>query len=189
LGAVVTHAPRLLLVSGSLRARSSTTAALRTVAALARDAEAVLYDGLGSLPHFNPDDDEPPLPPAVMAMRAQLHESDAVLLSVPEYAGALPGSFKNWLDWTVGDDRPRSINGKPVAWINVSPRGAVLAHESLRRVLGYVGASVVEAACADVPITAAMIDDEGLVLEPDARAQLLDAVATLVRAATLDRSG
>jgi chromate reductase len=58
--------------------------------------------------------------------------------------GALPGSSKNWLDWTVGDDQPGSIDHDPVGWINVSPRGAVLAHESLRTVLGYVGAAVAQ---------------------------------------------
>ena len=56
-----------------------------------------------------------------------------MLFSTPEYAGALPGSFKNLLDWTVGDDQPGSMNGKPVAWVNVSPRGAEHAHESLPR--------------------------------------------------------
>lgn len=54
---------------------------------------------------------------------------DGVVFSVPEYAGALPGSFKNLLDRTIGDDQPGSIYEKPVAWINASPRGAVNAHE------------------------------------------------------------
>ena len=80
-------------------------------------------------------------------MRAQIRNVDAVLFSTPEYAGALPGSFKNLLDWAVGDDHPGSMNGKPVAYVNVSPRGAALAHASLRSVLGYLGAVIVEAAC------------------------------------------
>jgi NAD(P)H-dependent FMN reductase len=40
-----------------------------------------------------------------------------VLFCTPEYAGALPGSFENLLDWTVGGGE---MYRKPVAWINAS---------------------------------------------------------------------
>ena len=73
------------------------------------------------------------------------------MFSTPEYAGALPGAFKNLLDWLIGDDEPCSIYNKPVAWINASSRGAVVAHESLHAVLGYAHADIVEAACTHSP--------------------------------------
>ena len=59
---------RILLVSGSLRERSTNSALLRTAQAVApANVEAILYEGLGSLPHFNPDDDPEggPVHPAV----------------------------------------------------------------------------------------------------------------------------
>ena len=63
-----------------------------------------------------------------------------MLISTPEYAGALPGSFKNPLDWTIGDGE---IYDKPVAWINTAgpaaPSGGADAHDSLRKVLGLAG--------------------------------------------------
>jgi NAD(P)H-dependent FMN reductase len=104
------------------------------------------------------------------------------LFSTPEYAGDLPGSFKNLLDWTVGDDQPGSIYTKPVAWLNVSPRGARDAHASLRRVLAYVGAIVVEAACAEVPVTSDMVGDDGLIADDAARGALSGAALTLAAA-------
>ena len=49
---------KLLLISGSLRGGSTNSATLRTAAALApAGIEAAIYDGMGRLPHFNPDDD------------------------------------------------------------------------------------------------------------------------------------
>ena len=105
-----------------------------------------------------------------------------MLVSVPEYAGALPGSFKNVLDWAVGDDQPGSLNGKPVAWINVSPRGAVHAHESLRRVFGYVGAVVVESACVALTLTPVDIGESGLIASVRIRAQLTPAFDALLGA-------
>ncbi len=160
---------RVLLIPGSLRRQSTNLAALRTAQLVAPESmAAVLFRGLGELPWFNPDDDEDPLHPAVAGLRAQIRAADALLFSTPEYAGALPGAFKNLLDWTVGDDHPGSIYQKPVGWVNASPRGAPNAHQSLRRVLGYVKATIVEAACVHVPVTADMVVDE---LIPDASVQ------------------
>jgi NAD(P)H-dependent FMN reductase len=171
---------RVLLVSGSLRHRSTSSAALRTAAQVAPDGvTAVLFDGLAALPHFNPDDDVAPLPAAVDGFRSQVHAADALLFSTPEYAGALPGSFKNLLDWAIGDDAPRSIYGKPAGWLNVSPRGAAGAHDELRRVLGYAGAALVEPACVLVPVSNDMIDDGGLVADEGVQAAIIRVVAAL----------
>src|SRR4029450_8065808 len=95
---------RILAVSGSLRARSSNTAALAAASRVAPDGVLVqLYDGLATLPHFNPDHDEegaePPAP--VAGLRTLIAGADGVLLSTPEYAHGLPGVLKNALDWLV----------------------------------------------------------------------------------------
>ena len=94
------------------------------------------------------------------------------------FLSSLPGSANYTMTPAIGDDSPRSIYGKPVGWLNVSPRGATDAHDELRRVLGYAGAVLVYAACAHVPVTTAMIDDEGLVTDEATRA----AIAAVVRA-------
>jgi NAD(P)H-dependent FMN reductase len=101
------------------------------------------------------------------------------LFSTPEYAGALPGALKNLLEWLIGDEQQGSIYEKPVAWINASPRGATLAHESLRTVLAYAKATVVEAACADVPVTAGALGADGLVSDPASREKLGRVAQTL----------
>jgi chromate reductase len=171
---------RVLLVSGSLRGRSTNTAALRTAAAVVLPGmEAVLYEGVSGLPHFNPDDDSDPLPGPVADLRSRIRTADAVVLSTPEYAGALPGSFKNLLDWTIGDDHPGSIYQKPVAWVNVSANGAVNAHESLRKVLTYATAEIIEEACTEVSVTHPMVDDDGLIADEYVRSHLAALLETL----------
>jgi NAD(P)H-dependent FMN reductase len=174
---------RLLLISGSLRDGSTNTATLRTVQAIAPpDIDTTLYGGMASLPHFNPDDDREgePVHPAVAGLRAAVAAADALLISTPEYAGALPGALKNLLEWTVGD---AGTYGKPVAWLNVAgpaaPTGAADAHASLAKVLGYVGADVVDAACARIPVTRGAIGAEGLVDDPGIREDVARAVAAL----------
>jgi NAD(P)H-dependent FMN reductase len=176
---------RVLLISGSLRGRSTNTSVLQTAAvSVPKGIETAVYEGLEDLPHFNPDGDVTPLHPAVATLRGEIRRSDALLFSTPEYAGALPGSFKNLLDWTIGDGEVGSISEKPVGWINASARRAELAHESLRTVLGYANAVVVEAACAHIPVTGAMVGDDGLIADPAVRSQIgvsLTALAAAVR--------
>ncbi|MDQ1393937.1 MAG: hypothetical protein QOF30_2914 [Acidimicrobiaceae bacterium] len=147
--------------------------------------QVVVYHGLGELPHFNPDDDVEALHPAVAALRTQIATADAVVFSTPEYAGALPGTFKNLLDWTVGGGE---IYQKPVAFLNASGSltGAAKAHDSLRIVLGYVGSILVEGACAHIPVPRDAIGTDGLIGDPAVRNQIVDALAAL--AAHLNQS-
>jgi NAD(P)H-dependent FMN reductase len=177
-----------LLISGSTRSGSTNTAALRTVHALAPpELDTAIFDGLAALPAFNPDDDHEPLPTPVAQLRAAVHDADALLFCTPEYAGALPGAFKNLLDWTVGDADPRSISGKPVGWLNVSgpaaPSGGADAHASLAKVLAYVGAHVVEDACLRLPLTRDAVGADGLGGDEVARAAALGALRALRDAA------
>jgi NAD(P)H-dependent FMN reductase len=184
----MTNQCRVLLISGSLRRGSTNAAALRTARAVAPEGvEALLYDGMRTLPHFDPDLDLEPLPAAAAALRAAVRNADALLFSTPEYAGALPGSFKNVLDWTIGDDQRGSIYEKPVAWINASPRGAVLAHDSLRLVLGYAHATIVETACVDVPVHSADIGADGLLTDAVACERIEFALAQLAAASAARR--
>jgi chromate reductase len=79
-------------------------------------------------------------PASVVALRAAIAKADAVVFCTPEYAGTLPGTFKNLLDWTVGGGE---LYGKPVAWVNVAgPGRGTGADATLATVLGYVGARI-----------------------------------------------
>ncbi len=134
-----------------------------------------LYGRMGDLPHFNPDDDREPLPEAVADLRAQLAATDAVLFSTPEYAGALPGSFKNLLDWTVGG----GIQEKSVGWINTSMGGAQGTYEQLRTVLTFTSADIVTSACAAIPVPRSAIGPDGLISDKAIRRNIADVLAAL----------
>jgi chromate reductase, NAD(P)H dehydrogenase (quinone) len=159
----VSEQARILLVSGSTRSGSSNTAALATAAEIApSQVSAVLYDGLADLPAFNPDHDGDRLPASAARLRREIAESDAVLFCTPEYAGTLPGSLKNLLDWTVGGGE---FDHKPAAWINVAAPGRGKgAEDSLTAVLGYVGADIAEAACRRIPVDREAIGPDGTVI-------------------------
>jgi hypothetical protein len=84
------------------------------------------------------------------------------------------------LDWTVGGTE---IGGKPAAWISAAgpaaPSGGQGAHESLRTVLRYTDADIVDAACARVPVTRRDVGADGLIHDPTLRARIAATVAAL----------
>ena len=107
----------ILLISGSTRPGSTNSAALRTAAGLPLPAvAATLWERLPDVPAFVPEDVTEPAA-AVTDLRGRLTEADAVVFCTPEYAGTLPGSLKNAIDWLVGSGE---LYRKPVAWINVA---------------------------------------------------------------------
>ena len=111
---------KIAAMSGSLRAGSSNTAALRAAARLAPDGvEVIQFEGIAGLPFFNPDLDGDNVPAPVGAMREMIGSVDGLLISSPEYARGVAGVLKNALDWLVGS---HDFPDKPVALISTSPR-------------------------------------------------------------------
>ena len=136
----------IVAISGSLRDGSSSAALLRAAACVAPDGvELVFYDGMGDLPHFNPDlDAEGGTPPEpVQRLRELLIGADAILICSPEYAHGVPGSLKNLLDWLVSVGE---LVGKPVALLNAAPVGGDYAQNAILETLRTMNWRVVESA-------------------------------------------
>ena len=170
---------RVLLISGSTRSGSVNTAALVTAAALAPErVTPVLYGGLADLPAFNPDHDGDLLPAAAAGLRGEIGAAAAVLFCTPEYAGTLPGSLKNLLDWTVGGGE---MYGKPAGWLNVAAPGrGGGATATLASVLSYVGARLIGEACRDIPVPRDAVAQDGTVTDPGFAAAVADVWAAVL---------
>ncbi|MBW4638176.1 MAG: NAD(P)H-dependent oxidoreductase [Gloeocapsa sp. UFS-A4-WI-NPMV-4B04] len=129
---------KILAISGSLRASSSSTAILRAATALAPNNISIsLYERLGELPHFNPELDNDNVPEPVRNWRSRLQECDGVLICTPEYAHGVPGVLKNALDWIVSSGE---FMDKPTAVISASPSpdGGDKANASLVQTLRVI---------------------------------------------------
>jgi chromate reductase, NAD(P)H dehydrogenase (quinone) len=138
---------RVLAISGSLRRDSHNTALLRAAAQHAPDGvELELWDGLKAVPPYDEDDDRDLAPAAVAALRSAVAGADAVLFATPEYNHSVPGSLKNALDWVSRPIAANPLRNKPVAVVGASTGifGAVWAQAELRKVLGALGARVLD---------------------------------------------
>ncbi|HEX5379189.1 MAG TPA: NAD(P)H-dependent oxidoreductase [Phenylobacterium sp.] len=168
---------RILAISGSLRSGSSNTSVLEAAAALApAGVEVRLYDGLGGLPHFNPDLDTETPPPPVTALRDLIGRSDGVMICSPEYAHGVAGSLKNALDWLVGS---LEFPGKPVALVNAGAR-AVHSQAQLREILTTMSATLSEKASITLDLPGRGWDAPTIASDADLAAQLRTALADFV---------
>jgi chromate reductase len=181
---------RILGISGSLRRDSHNTALLRAAAELLPPgAELEIFDALKAIPPYDADDDVPGAHgPAVVALKDAIERADAVLIATPEYNHSIPGVLKNALDWVSRPVTDNVLRDKPAAVIGASTGlfGAVWAQAEVRKVLGAIGAEVVD---RELPVMQAhmQFDEYGNLREEDLRGQLAEHVAALV-AAVPDRA-
>ena len=169
---------RILAISGSLRQFSSNTALLQAAIALSpKNIQMKLYDGLGDLPHFNPDL-EPIEPPSVTDLRAQVKWSDGLAISTPEYAHGVPGVLKNALNWLVSGEE---FIGKPIALFNASPR-SVHAQASLTEIVTTMAGRIVPEACITVSLLGRNLDAAGIVANPEVSNELQAAIISFMNA-------
>lgn len=173
---------RILALSGSLRRDSYNTAMLRAAADTAPPGvDVVIYEELDAVPPYDQDDEVAP-PAAVERLRAAVAESDALLVATPEYNGSIPGFLKNALDWVSRPLATNPLRNKPAAVVGASTGafGAVWAQAELRKVLGLIGARVLD---RDLPVGLAgtRFGDNGEV-DDEIRQALADTLSALSEA-------
>jgi chromate reductase, NAD(P)H dehydrogenase (quinone) len=137
----------ILGLSGSLRRGSHNTALVGAAArVLPAGVGLVRFGTLAEIPPFDEDHDHEPAVVSVRRLRDAIGSADAVLVATPEYNASIPGQLKNALDWASRPFATNVLRGKPVAVIGAStgPFGAVWAQAELRKVLGTIGARVVD---------------------------------------------
>src|SRR5690348_15469510 len=123
---------KIIAISGSTRQDSTNHRLIRAIADLSKETlDIQLFDGIGNLPHFNPDHIDGNTPQTVIDFKQLLQEADGVMICTPEYAHGVPGSLKNAVDWTVATNE---FSQKPVLLITASTDGRS-GHSSLLETL------------------------------------------------------
>lgn len=173
----------ILAISGSLRAASTNSA---LVEALARNAPArcrvTVYDGLGRLPIFNPDDEGERTPHAASELIDAVTAADGIIVSCPEYAHGVPGGLKNALDWLVSRD---AAVAKPAMLAHASPR-SLYARAALAEIMRTMSFALYEDAVLEIALLGKKPQEvEAILAEPAnvlAMRDALSAFAGFIRA-------
>lgn len=115
---------RLLMFSASLR-KDSLNTKLITLASkiVAKHGGAIDLVNINEFEAtwYNQDlQDGGGFPSGIEEFKKRILESDAIIISSPEYNGSLPGHLKNIIDWT-SRFRPQPFNGKHALLLSASP--------------------------------------------------------------------
>lgn len=166
----------ILMISGSSRTESTNRRFLETLPELFPSHRFQLYAGIDRLPLFRADDDHAPWPPSVLDWRKEVAQTDAVIISTPEYIYNLPAVIKNALEWIASSGE---LVGKPVLPLTLmpnAPRGAK-AMQSLLWSLKALDANVVGQ--LDLYQQEITFEKEQILFSKEIKAILKDAVELL----------
>ncbi|MBP9152300.1 MAG: NAD(P)H-dependent oxidoreductase [Flavobacteriales bacterium] len=110
---------KILAISGSASENSSNVALLHVIKNSFKDSYQVeVFEGLQHFPLFSPQMQEAGVPDLVMRLRTKVAESDAIIISTPEYLHNIPAALKNALEWmTISGE----LADKPVLAISFTP--------------------------------------------------------------------
>ncbi|MES2063893.1 MAG: NADPH-dependent FMN reductase [Bacteroidota bacterium] len=159
----------IFAISGSLREGSSNHKVLKFIGSLlAADISYYIYDGLATIPPFDPGLDSDTPPQSVTVLREAITNADAVIICTPEYAFGIPGQLKNALDWMVSS---ASFSGKPTALVTAST-GGENAHAALLKVLGAIDCDIIESGTLLIPYIRSKMDNDGNITDKDAEKAL-----------------
>lgn len=172
----------ILGISGSLRKGSLNTALLRAMAGAAPLGTTIEMATLHGIPLYDGDAEEREgIPPAVAELKERVAGAGGLLLVTPEYNNAMPGVFKNAVDWLSRPpkDSARVFRGRPVAVVGASPGGfgTLLAQNAWLPVLRTLGTRPWFGGRLAVSRAGTVFDDEGLLQDDQIRAQIATFVA------------
>jgi len=159
----------IIAISGSLRAASTNSALVAALAASApANCRVEVYDGLGRLPIFNPDDEGDRTPPEAVKLIDAVTQADGVIVSCPEYAHGVPGGMKNALDWLVSRD---AAVGKPAMLVHASPR-SLYARAALAEIMRTMSFAICEETL-EIALLGKKPGEVGMILGEDANRQAM----------------
>jgi len=154
-------------ICGSTRQNSTNHKLLKAIGDFfTDDLQFNMYEGLGSLPHFNPDSNEKTIA-EVIQFKQLLNAADGIIICTPEYAHGVPGALKNAIDWTVSSCE---FSHKPTALITASTDGRY-GHAALLETLRVIEAKEIDQLQLLIPFAQtkvskeAKISDERTLLE------------------------
>jgi NAD(P)H-dependent FMN reductase len=138
---------KVLVFAASLRADSLNRKLAVLAARVAERAGATVdHASMGDfdVPLYNGDvETKDGIPGGAQEFRRRLLESDAFVISSPEYNGSMPGTIKNLIDW-ASRFRPQPFDGRHGLLLSASPSlaGGNRGLWALRMPLEHLGARV-----------------------------------------------
>jgi len=167
---------QITTVSGSMRPLSSNIRLLKSIKSLCPWHQFLLYDSITELPLFQAEHDHFPWPEEVTSWRSIVENSDAIIISTPEYIHNIPAVLKNALEWLTSSGEMMDKRVLPITFTPHPPRGEK-ALQSLTWSLQALKANVV----TQLPLYQSEVDfnSAGIITNEEVLEILTEAVSLL----------
>ena len=165
-------------ISGSLRKHSFNAGLLRAAVEAVPEGCSMTLGTIQGIPLYNADMEEKKgIPPAVEELKNQIADADGLLLVTPENNNAMPGVFKNVIDWLSRppEDRARVFTNRPVGLMGATPGnfGTAFSQYAWLPVLRVLGTQVWSGRLLWVSGALKKFDEQGNLTDDGVRKQLV----------------
>jgi len=181
---------KILGIAGSLRQKSYNRALLKSAVKLLPEGSIIDLFDLTDIPLYNEDLTQKDLPAAVTRWRNALANTQALLISSPEYNYSIPGVLKNALDWAATNSLGNLLANKHVGIMGASPGswGTTRAQLHLRQVLHAANAVVVARPEIFVRKASQVFDENGVLTDEKTSALLSQLLVNLITITSVEES-
>ncbi len=172
---------KILGIVGSLRKDSFNKALMNYAMSIhLKDAEIELAD-ISEIPIFN-QDLESPVPESVKTFKSKIKNSNAILISTPEYNYSIPGGLKNAIDWASRPYGDNSFDGKIVGMMSGSGgyMGGARAQYHLRQVFVFLNMHPLNKPEVMVPMIHEKINENGILTDEKTKKKIEELLQALI---------
>lgn len=152
----------IFVINGSASENSSNERLIDRIIDLTKDDfDVTLFNGLKTLPHFDPKQsgEDPPVP--VKQFRSNIEAADGVIICTPEYIFSIPSGLKNAIEWCVASV---VFTDKPTGIVTASASGQK-GHEELIMIMRTVGAKFTDDTTLLIQGIKSKIDLKGVITD------------------------
>ncbi len=167
---------KILTISGSTKKGSSNEQILNFISKkYESDFEFQFFSDLENLPYFNPDLYGDLEPHSVKNFKKLIAQSDAVIISTPEYVFSLPGVLKNAIEWVVSST---VFTNKPLGII-VGAASGTQALSSLDLIMSTLQCRIAPEAKVLIQGVKGKLSEDGDLTDPIALKEIAQMIASL----------
>ena len=148
----------ILAIIGSASENSSNQKLVENLKGLLLDDFVLtVFDGLKTLPHFDPRLSVENTPTAVVEFREAVANADGIIICTPEYVFSVPSGLKNAIEWCVSTT---VFTEKPTGLITASAQGQK-GHEELQLIMKTLMAKFTVDSCLLIQGVKGKISEDG----------------------------
>ena len=160
----------ILAIIGSASKNSSNLKLVQKIASITQDYfDIKIFDGLSTLPHFDPELSVGDTPKIISDFRELIHKSNGVIICTPEYVFSIPGSLKNAIEWCVATT---VFSKKSVGLITASASGEK-GHEELKLIMRTIEAVFTDDTTLLIKGIKGKIDENGNIKDDKTNEELM----------------